>query len=331
MDMFNKICNEILTQFEHGCIFECSSFAKWKKEHCIGEVISEAKITDTDDMLLEDIFSLLKAAKPFSWKVYSYEDILGLSTRKTWRCYDYFRENCNTGFKFYVFVSDYPDISLLKSEFPSLNPLFDSASAGVFGVTWPFNYRETYMWLNRSIILNNEEPLKRIQHEVIHAWSGILNVDENKSYGTHDPEADIDKLDEEQKSFLELNSMLANESYVKKQVNYCIGQHGLEFESQVNDICDAFEYAFKNLVENRDKDLWVADLIKYVNSHIGDEMIISILKKFSISDIFNPNFSGYYQQKILLFFVLHGLLKDKSKLWYLDEALKTHFNEDMKL
>lgn len=327
---FNEKFNHILTHFEHGIVFECG-FA-FNKENAIGEVISEAKITDTDDHLLDDLLRLVKTSKEWCYKIYSYEDILALSSESTWRSYKYFKENCNTGFKLFVFVSDFKDVGLLKKEFPSLTSFFEQTGESAFGICWPFNFKETYVWLNRKAILNDVEPKERIQHEMIHAWGGIMNVDEHKSFGKHDAEKKIEKLDEIQQKFIDMNKLIQIMPKHKELVNYCIGQNGLEFESQVNDICDAFGYYFKRYLKNQKNPIkWIKDLLKNANEEIFQKSVWAMINESELEHIYDPDFSGYYQNKVLLFFLFHGLLFKSNKIWYLDEALATHFKEDLAL
>lgn len=328
LDRFNKRCAEILAPFEHGFIFECAT--PFKKAFAIGEIVSEAKITETDDHLLEDILSRLKKMDKWDYILYEYEDILKLSSQETWRHYEYFKTNCKaTGFKLYVLMSDFKDIGLLKKEFPTLSSFLDQAGEAAFGIAWPFNYKESYVWLNREAILADAEPKERIHHEMIHAWSAIMNVDEHKSFARHDPEPLLDKLDDKQESFLKLNSLLSRKQALTDAMNYCIGQEGLEFESQVNDICDAFGYFYRKQRPSEDAVEWIQDIIKLANANIQIEPLLVLLHKLKLLGIYSETFSGYYQSKIEMFFFLHGLLKSRDKLWYLDEALKTHFEEDL--
>ena len=159
-----------------------------------------------------------------------------------------------------------------------------------------------------------------------------MNVDKHKSFGKHDPEQPIDELNAVQAKFAGLNSFLLSEPEYKKTVNYAIGQNGLEFESQVNDICDAFEDYFKTYLKGKtDKDEWISTLVSYASQHILDEDIFTIMRKFDLMNAFDFNYDAFYMNAVVIYFILHGMLHGNDKLWYLDEALKTHFKEDVKV
>ena len=328
ISLFDRACNEILGSLGNGyglldCVLRKKNFSP---EDLF--IVSEAKITDTDTSLLEDIFEKVKNSRKTGFFKYSYDKILSLSSQSTWRYYSYFKKNALKNFRLVIFTSDYEDIGDLRNQFLSLSKFFDAASSKTFGIAWPFSAREAYIWLNKSAILSASDSLMRIQHEVIHAWSALLNVDGHKSFGKHSPEQPVDEsaLDESQAKFLELNEANPLHGSLVQLVNYAIGQDGLEFESQVNDICDGFEHAFKTFIK-KDKDGWTKKAVESA-SLILEKPIDTVLADIGLAGLKNED--SFYYQALVLFYALHGLISGSSKIWYLDEAVKTHMEEDVR-
>jgi len=297
------------------------------------KIINEAKITDTDDLLLEDIFNHL--SRKINIFQYTYKDILNLSTSSTWRYYDYFKNNCSKKLVLSVFSSSVEQVEQLKIDYPNLIEFFNNCNNSCIGLTWPANFENVLLWLNTDILLNTKYPLKRIQHEMIHVWSGFLNIDEHKSFGKHNIEKSINILNNNQQKFIELNKDLINskedknisKNYFLSQYNYIIGSNGLEFEAQVNDICDAFEDVYTSLNIQEDKNIWINNIINIINENIFKLNIDEILNKLNLSRNLIMNIDYPTLVYIINYFILIGLLENKDKIYYLNECLKTHFTE----